>query len=205
MRNLLIAATLVLCGLPAPAFAQSGNVTVQGFGGLTFANASTFLGETSTASSFGGLVTAAITPNLMAIGEVGRLSDVKPGLLDLLDYTPVGLHVSAWYGSGGVRFITSGSAIRPYGEATAGYARLSTGVSGLGELAGEFADAALPYLNQTEPMFGLGGGVLFTHGRLAIDAGYRYRKILTSGVSSALGLSDDFHVNEVRFGAGVRF
>jgi hypothetical protein len=204
MRNVMIAAALVVCGLPASARAQSGNVSVQGFGGITFADPS-FIGETSTASSFGGLVTAAITPNILAIGELGRLSDVKPSLYEALDYTPVGLHVAAWYGQGGVRFITSGSAIRPYGEATAGYARLSTGVSGLGELAGEFADAALPFLNQTEPMFGLGGGVLFTHGRLAIDAGYRYRKILTNDISAVLGLGDNFHVNEVRFGAGIRF
>jgi hypothetical protein len=204
MRNFLIAAGLAVCGLPESALAQSGNFSVQGFGGLTFADSS-FIGETSTASSFGGVVTAAITPNVMAIGEVGRLSDVKPSLFELLEYTPVGLHVSAWYGQGGVRFITSGSAVRPYGEATAGFARLSTGVSGLGEFAGELVDAALPYLNQTEPMLGLGGGILFTRGPLAIDVGYRYRKIFTSDLSSVLGLGDDFHVNEVRFGAGIRF
>ena len=205
MRNLLIAAALLVCAAPAPARAQSANFSVQGFGGLTFSDSS-FIGSTQTASNFGGLVTAAITPNVLAIGEFGRLSDIKSSLFgEVLEYTPADLRVSAWYGQGGVRFITSHSALRPYGEATAGFAHLSTGISGLGDTVGFLVDAALPYLNQTEPMLGVGGGVLLTHGPLAIDVGYRYKKIHTSGVSSALSLSDGFQVNEIRFGAGIRF
>ena len=69
----------------------------------------------------------------------------------------------------------------------------------------ELLELALPFLNDTQPMLGLGGGVLLTRGPLAVDLGYRYRKIFTSGVSSALSLGDGFHVNELRFGAGVRF
>jgi opacity protein-like surface antigen len=205
MRNLLIAAALLVCAAPASARAQSANFSVQGFGGLTFSDSS-FIGGTQTASNFGGLVTAAITPNVLAIGEFGRLSDIKSSIFgEVLEYTPADLRVSAWYGQGGVRFIASRSVVRPYGEATAGFARLSTGISGLGDTVGFLVDAALPYLNQTEPMLGLGGGVLLTHGPLAIDVGYRYKKIHTSGISSAFSLSDGFHVNEIRFGAGIRF
>jgi opacity protein-like surface antigen len=113
--------------------------------------------------------------------------------------------VSAWYGQGGIRFIASRSAFRPYAEATAGMAWLSTGISGLGGRSDALLDAALPYLNQTQPMLGVGGGVLLTNGPLAVDIGYRFKKIMTSGLSSELSLGDGFQVNEVRFGIGVRF
>ena len=36
-----------------------------------------------------------LTPNIQIVGEVGRLSDIKPPLLDLLDFTPFDLRVSA--------------------------------------------------------------------------------------------------------------
>ena len=177
---------------------------MQGFGGLTFGSSS-IIGGTSTASVLGGVVTAAITPNVVVIGEVGRLADIKPPVLDLLDFSPVDLRVSAWYGQGGVRFIAGRSAVRPYAEATAGMARLSTGVSGLGDRTDAIVSAALPFLNQTEPMLGVGGGVLLTNGPLAVDVGYRFKKILANGVSSALNFGDAYQVNEVRFGVGVRF
>jgi len=206
MRNRLVLAAFVLCAVPAAAFAQSPNRTVQGFGGLTFATSS-FLAGTSTASSFGGVITAGITPNIVVVGEVGRLADIKPPLLDVLDYTPAGLRVSAWHGEGGVRFISAPHfAVRPYVEATAGFAQLSTSISGIeNDTAEELVDAALPFLNKTEPMFGVGGGVLMSSGLLAVDVGYRFRHINTSGLESILSAGNDFQVNEVRFGVGVRF
>lgn len=49
-----------------------------------------------------------------------------PSLLStIVAFTPVDMRVSAWYGEGGVR------TVRPYNEATAGSARLSTGVAGI--------------------------------------------------------------------------
>jgi hypothetical protein len=114
--------------------------------------------------------------------------------------------VSAWYGEGGVRVITSPhSAVRPYAEATAGFARLSTDVDGFGGTAYEIAEAGLGYLNRTEPMLGVGGGVVFQGGPFALDVGYRYKKIMASGVASALNGGSDYHVNDVRIGFGISF
>ena len=203
MRSVWLLALIIVVGLPATARAQAGNGVVQGFGGLTFGTSS-FVG-TSTAPSLGGAIAAGLTPNIQIVGAVGRLSDIKPPILELLDFTSIDLRVSAWYGEGGVRLITSpGSSVRPYAEATAGMARLSTGLSGLGD-ADPFIDAGLGFLNRTEPLLGLGGGVLFTAGPLAVDLGYRYKRIIASGVSAALNAGDAFQVNEARVGIGVRF
>lgn len=205
MRQLLIlSATVAACALPAAARAGEGHTSVHGFGGLTFGR-SAIVG-TSTASTFGGNLTADLTPNIQAVGEVGRMSDIKPPLLDLLELTPFDLRVSAWYGEGGVRFTASPhSGIRPYVEATAGMARLSTGFSGLGGRTGAAIDAGLAFLNRTEPMLGAGGGVVLQGGPVSLDVGYRYKKIMATGVASALNGRNDYQVNEVRAGLGIRF
>jgi opacity protein-like surface antigen len=137
---------------------------------------------------------------------VGRLSDIKPPLLDLLDFTPVDLRVSAWYGEAGVRFIASPhSVVRPYAEATAGMARLSTTLSGFGGRTDAAIAAGLAFLNRTDPLLGLGGGVVLQGGPLALDVGYRYKKIMATGLASALNARNAYQVNEVRIGLGVRF
>jgi hypothetical protein len=205
MRRVLIVSAMLLCGVPAVARAQSANTSIQGFGGLTFGTSSV-LGRTSTASSLGGIVAAGLTPNMQIVGEGGRLSDIKPPIFDLLGFTPVNLRVSAWYGDGGVRFIASPrSAFRPYAEATAGMARLSTGLSGLGGRTDALIDAGLAFLNRSEPLLGIGGGVLLGGGPLSLDVGYRYKKIIATGVASALNAGNPYQVNEVRIGIGVRF
>jgi len=201
---MLILTAVLLCVVPVVAAAQSTDTSVQGFGGLTFGTTSV-LGRSSTASALGGVVAAGLTPNLQAVGEVGRLSDIKPPLLNLLDFTPVNLRVSAWYGQGGVRFIASPHAVRPYVEATAGLARLSTGLSGFGGQTGVLIDTGLAFLNRTEPLLGVGGGLLLEHGPLAFDLGYRYKKIMATGVASALNAGNSYQVNEARIGFGVRF
>jgi hypothetical protein len=202
---MLICAAMFLCAWPAAARAQSANTSVQGFGGLTFGTSSA-LGRTSTASNLGGVVAAGVTPNMQIIGEVGRMSDIKPPLFDLLDFTPVNLRVSAWYGEGGLRFIASPrSAVRPYAEATAGIARLNTGLSGLGGRTEALIDAGFGFLNRTEPLLGVGGGVLLESGPLAVDVGYRYKKIMATGVASAFNAGNPYQVNEVRVGLGFRF
>ena len=205
MRQLLmVSATVIVCALPASARAQDGNTSVQGFGGLTFGTSSVL--GTSTASTFGGSIAAGLSPNMQIVGEVGRLSDIKPPLLELLDFTPFDLRVSAWYGEAGVRFIASPhSAVRPYAEATAGMARLSTGLSGFGGRTDAVIDAGLSFLNRTEPLLGVGGGVVLQGGPVALDIGYRYKKIMATGVASALNARNDYQVNQVRIGLGIRF
>jgi hypothetical protein len=206
MRTIrVLAALVVVCAVPGMAIAQTADRSIQGFGGLTFGSSSV-LGGAASATTFGGTFTAGLTPNIQVIGEAGRMSDIKPPLLSLLDFTPVDLRVSAWYGEGGVRFIASPhSAVRPYGEATAGMARLRTGLSGFGSRADAVLDTGLAFLNRTEPMLGAGGGVILQGGPLAVDVGYRYKKILATGVASALNGGNAYHVNEVRIGLGVRF
>ena len=205
MRTVLILSTMLVCAVPSVGRAQSANTSIQGFGGLTFGTSSV-LGRTSTAPSLGGVVAAGVTPNIQILGEVGRLSDIKPPLFDLLDFTPVNLRVSAWYGEGGVRFIASPrSAVRPYAEATAGFARLSTGLTGFGGRTDAVIDAGLAFLNRTEPLLGVGGGVLLEGGPLTLDLGYRYKKIMATGLASVLNARNDYQVNEARIGVGLRF
>jgi len=204
MRLLMILLALSVC-TPAAARAQGPNTTVVGFGGLTFSSSSLLEGIT-TAPTFGGLVSVDLTPNIQAIGEVGRLSDIKPSLYDALDFTGLDLRISAWYGEAGVRFISSPkSAMRPYAQATAGFARLSPGISGFGGPAEAAIATGLAFFKSTEPVLGVGAGVMFEHGRLAIDAGYRYKKITADNVASVLNAGNVYQVNEARFGLGVRF
>lgn len=204
-RPLLVClAALCVCAAAGSANAQDSDRSIQGFGGVTFGTSS-FLG-TSASSTFGGRITMGLTPNIQAIGEAGRMSDIKPPLLDLLDYTPIGLRVTAWYGEGGVRLIASPhAAVRPYAEATAGFARVGTNVSGLDGRAGRVIDTSLAFLNRTEPLLGAGGGVVFQGGPISLDVGYRYKKILTGGVASALNGGNPYQINQVRVGLGVRF
>lgn len=190
-----------LLALPLSADAQERNNQVQGFGGLTF-------GTMTSSSTFGGGVSAGLTDNLQVIGEVGRIGDLLPSFVDtLLDLTPYDAHLSAWYGEGGVRF-TAGphSAVRPYAEATAGFARLSIGLPGVGGPAGAILNTSLNLLNQTEPMLGAGGGVLLQSGPIVVDLGYRYKRIIMGDtLQSVLTAGNDVGLSQVRVGLGVRF
>lgn len=203
-RTAFIVVTALVCTLPTAAAAQSGNSSVQAFGGVTFGG-SDFV-DAATATTVGAAVHVGLTPNIQIIGEGGRMSNIAPGVYDLLDFTPVDLGVSAWYAQGGVRLIASPAAgVRPYGEATAGVARLRTDVSGVSGVPGDVLDTALNFLDRTEPMFGLGAGLVFGAGPVAVDVGYRYKHIRTSGLPSVLNAGRGFGVNEVRVGIGVRF
>ena len=202
MRTIIVLLVFV-CALPAAASAQ-GNSSVQGFGGLTFGTSD--FGRSAMSANLGGAISTALTSNIEIVGEVGRMSDIKPPLYELLDLTPFDLRVSAWYGQGGVRLIASRTrAVRPYAEATAGVARLRAGVSGFGGRTDSLINAALGFVNRTEPMLGLGGGVVLGAGPLAVDVGYRYKRILAGGVASALNAGEAYQVNEARIGVGVRF
>jgi opacity protein-like surface antigen len=124
----------------------------------------------------------------------------------VVDLSPVDVGLSAWYGEAGVRFIgSSHQTIRPYAEATAGYARLSAGVSGIGSTGGAITNAALNFLNRTDPMLGVGGGFVIQGGPLLLDLGYRYKKILAGESIQGALTGGDFSVNQLRIGVGVRF
>ena len=180
-------------------------MSIQGFGGFTVGDSS-FVGGTSLGSTFGGTLAFDLTPNIQGIGEFGRMSDIKPSRFNLLEFTPADLQIPAWYGEGGVRFITSPhSAVRPYGEATFGFARLSADVEGFSGTAYDAVETVLGYFNRTEPMLGVGGGVVFQGGPFAVDVGYRYKRITASGLPSVLSGGNDYNVNDVRIGFGVRF
>ena len=212
MRKLFVLLSLAgVCALPSTAGAQTrtpappAKMSIQGFGGFTFGNSS-FVGGTSFGSTFGGTLAVDLTPNIQGIGEFGRMSDIKPPLFNLLEFTPADLRIPAWYGEGGVRFIAAPhSAVRPYAEATAGFARLTTDIEGFGGAAYDIVETGLGYFNRTEPMFGVGAGIVFQGGPIAVDVGYRYKRIVASGLSSVLNSGNDYNVNDVRIGLGVRF
>jgi len=204
MRKLItVSALAVVCAIPAVASAQGARSEVQGFGGLTVGT-STF--GSAVSPTFGGRVGVGLTPNLQVIGEAGRLADISSPLFDIFDLTNVGVNVSAFYGEGGVRVIASPGAVRPYGEATAGFARLNASVSGLGGRTDAIIDTALNLINSTRPMLGVGTGVRIQGGPVSVDIGYRYKKISPGNtVAALLNAGKDYKVNQVRVGVGIRF
>jgi hypothetical protein len=193
----VITAVALALAWPAAARAQGGQI--QGFGGVTF-------GDVASSSTFGGGVAVPLSDNLHIIGEGGRMTDVMPSLVDsILDFTPIDVQVSAWYGEAGLRFIgSSRRAVRPYAEATAGFARLRSGFHGVGS-ADDFINGALGLFDRTEPVFGVGGGVIVQGGAVFLDLGYRYKKIVAGDSLQSLLTGGDFSVNQVRIGAGIRF
>jgi opacity protein-like surface antigen len=185
----------------AHAGAQTRGGQVEGFGGMT-------VGSTTTAMTFGGSVAVPLGDYVQIIGEAGRMDDMKSGLLDVVDdLTPYNVRLGAWYGEGGLRFIASPrSAVRPYVEATAGFARVTPRVSGAGTF-GAVANTALDFLSSNEPLLGAGGGIILQGGPVVVDAGYRYKRIQSgNAIASALTLGGGpIEVNQVRVGIGFRF
>jgi opacity protein-like surface antigen len=203
MRETVLGSCFVVmlsCLASAPAWAQVSRGSVVGFGGLTINGA-------TSQSLFGGGVGIDLTPNIQLVGEVGRISDVLPSTIDrLIALTPVDLRVSAFYGEGGVRFLTGARApVRGYVETTAGFAHLATRFSGV-EGVDPFVNAGLAFFDRTSPMLGVGGGVQLQFGPVLLDAGYRYKRILGNGtLDRVLTGGDNINVNQVRMGVGFRF
>lgn len=191
-------ATLAIA-LVAPAAAHAQGGQIQAFSGLTF-------GNVTSSSTVGGQFAVPLSDNLHVIGEAGRMNDVMPSLFStIVDFTPIDLRVSAWYGEAGIRLIgSSRRAVRPYGEATAGFARMSTGVAGAGSFD-PLVNGALGLFNRTEPMLGLGTGVMLHGGPLVLDLGYRYKMIRAGDSLQALLTGGDVNVSQVRVGVGFRF
>jgi hypothetical protein len=200
MRRLWTAAGALAFALVMPVTASAQQSQFQGFGGLTF-------GDVTNSSTFGGGIAVPLSDNMQIIAEGGRMTDVMPALYGtVLDFTPVDVRVSAWYGEAGLRFIASpGRGVRPYVETTAGFARLNPGFAGAGSRADAIVNTALNFLNRTEPMFGAGGGVVVQGGSVFLDLGYRYKKILAGDSLQGLLTGGDIGINEARIGVGVRF
>jgi opacity protein-like surface antigen len=205
MRRTLLFAILVSTCVAAGASAQERQSTIQGFGGLRV-GAGSFGSTASTETAFGGAITGSLTPNIQIIGEVGRLSSVLPPTVDLaLGFLPFDTRVSAWYGQGGVRLIAPPAGVRPYGEASAGIARLRAGVGLDAGVYSPIANAALQFLDRTSPIATVGAGVSFESGPLVVDTGYRYHRIFADNWLQSLALGGDLNVSEIRIGLGVRF
>ena len=197
-------ATAAVCAalsLATTASAQMRGGSFQGFGGTT-------LGSTANAATYGAGISLPVGDYLQVAGEAGRLTDLQaPAVDDLLDLTPIDAGISAWYAEGGLRFTASQhSTVRPYVEATAGVARLKPSVGADGWV-GALTNIGLSYLGSTEPLVGAGAGVMFQAGPLAVDLGYRYKRIFADGAAaSVFSLGNDaFDVNQLRVGVGVRF
>ena len=200
MRRLLRPTTMAFALLAAPGLAFAQNVHVQGFGGVTVRG----LG---TAPTVGGNIAVPLGSHVQVIGEGGVMDDImSPTLASLLDFTPVDLRLRAYYGQGGVRILgSSDSVVRPYAEATAGFARLRTDFAGAGLQPDAITNAALQFLDTTRPMLGVGTGVMIQGGPVVVDLGYRFNKISAgNAVQSALA-GGDFGVHQFRFGLGFRF
>ena len=198
MRRLFVAAAIVAAWAAMPATARAQSSQIQGFGGLTF-------GDVTSSTTFGGGIAVPLGDNMQVIAEGGRMRDVMPSLAGtLIDLTPIDFGVSAYYGEAGLRFIApSHRAVRPYAEATGGFARLRGNLHGT--RADGFVNTALGLFDSTQPLLGVGGGVIVQGRPVFVDLGYRYKKIYASDAVQSFLTGGDFTVNQVRFGVGVRF
>jgi hypothetical protein len=201
--TLLVCLVLILL-TPRSSSAQG---SIDGFGGLSLNQFSSVDGS-ALPFDFGGRVSIDLVPGIQAIGEFGRMGNVLPTITDLpVSLLPFDLRASAFYGEGGVRFVAAPhSAITPYAEASAGIARVSLTMGGLGPMADAVTRTALSLLDSTDPIAGFGGGVMFRGGPLLIDVGYRYKQIFSDSlVGAVLSAGQDLRSHQVRFGMGVRF
>ena len=201
-RRTILPVLLTWCLAPASALAQDRTASVAGFGGLSLNQLS------PSRPDFGVNIAKELTPQIQAIGEFGYVGDVLPPLTsNLFSLTPYDLRVSAYYGEGGVRILAGrDSGVIPYFEGTAGIARLNPRLAGLGSRFDPLASAALTFFRSTDPILGLGGGVLVRGGPVVADFGYRYKQFVTSdSLANLLGAGDTLGAHQVRFGIGVRF
>lgn len=198
MRKIHLVLTLAAVAIVMPSVARAQSGAIQGFGGFTLRG-----GPPST--TFGGSIAVPLGDNVQILAEGGRISDLTTApLAELIGLTPVDLRVSAYYGEAGVRILASSDrAVRPYGEATAGFARLHTGVGGVPY--SPLVNSALAFLDSTQPVFGLGGGVLVGGGPFVVDLGYRYHKVGRGNVVQSALTGGRLDVQQLRIGVGVRF
>ena len=209
-RSVILSALAIALAVPSLALAQEHRQgqrregpkgLVQGFGSIR-------ISDITMQPSFGGNLGINLTPHVQAVGEFGRLNNVLPAIVaDAFSLAPGDFRVTAMYGEGGVRILSKPfSAATPYVEATGGMARLRpTLASSIGDYTG-LTNLALRFLDRTEPIASVGGGIIAHAGPAAIDLGYRYTKVFTNDpIQEALSLGGDMIVHQVRVGIGVRF
>ena len=200
MRILVVLAAIAF--VPAAASAQTRTSFLEGFGGLRTTTLPAVVG------SLGGSIGVSLTPGVQAVGEVGRLSDVLPSTIDtILAFSPVDVHVSAFYGEGGVRFVTNPRGhLSGYGEALGGITRLNTTFGGIGSTTTDaLVNLGLRFLDTTDPIAGVGGGLIVQGGSVVATIGYRFNRLFASDALAGLLTGGNLDVNEVRVGIGVRF
>ena len=120
--------------------------------------------------------------------------------------TRVGLTASAFYGEGGVRCLQRLTQL----SALTWRVRRHRSSGHRGERSwfddGCSHPCGLNHVDTRDPVVGAGGGILMQAGRLNIDLGYRYKRIIAnSALSSLLSIGQQLQSHQVRFGAGVRF
>ena len=195
---------LVVCLAPAAATAQDRTASAVAFGGTSV---NSFAASASKVD-FGVNVGKELTPNIQLIGEFGRLGNMLPLLsTGLLSLSPYDVRVSALYGEGGLRLLAApDSGVNPYVEATAGIARLSPHVAGFGSTEDLITGMGLGLLRRTDPILGVGGGIMLRGGPVVADVGYRYKQVVGgAAIFTALSLGQTPRAHQVRFGIGVRF
>jgi len=201
MRTGIVSCVLAaVCLAATGAAAQDDRAFVQGVGGIRLTSATSF------APSFGAMVGGSLTPNIQAVGEFGRMSDVLPPLLDAaLAFTPADYQLSAWYGVGGVRLTTAPGHVRAYAETLAGVARLSSTIHGIGSPTTDaIVNTALQFVDTTDPLAAAGVGVVVQSGAFVANVGYRFTRIFDSAEAGLL-TGGNLDINELRFGIGFRF
>ena len=104
-RRTALSFLLALSLAPATAGAQDRTASAVAFGGASLNSFST----SASKIDFGVNVGKELTPNIQAIGEVGRVGDMLPSLSAglLSSFTPYDVRVSAFYGEGGIRLLAA--------------------------------------------------------------------------------------------------
>ena len=202
MRNALTSVLAIALSLGTAQVTEAQTRgTAQGFGGFSVNQAVEPL------ASLGGTVTVALAEHVHLIGEMGRLGNVAPPVASSLLEVP-GVHVSAFYGEGGLRALAGGSnsVIRPYVEGTVGMSRLYVSSTLIPSWGNALINAGTSFLDRNSPTVGVGGGVLLQAGPVVFDAGYRYKQLLdTNTLSTVFGLGQNLRSSDVRVGIGFRF
>jgi hypothetical protein len=181
--------------------------SIDGFGGLSVNRLASFVGS-STPVDFGAHFAFNLTPNVQAVGEVGRIGNLLPPIVDLpLSFTPIDVRMPAFYGEAGVRVLGAPrSAVNPYVEGSAGFARLDFRIDGSSVLTNVATSLGLSVIDRTDPIASVGGGVLLHGGPVLVDLGYRYKQIIGNGmVESLVGAGHPLQSHQLRIGVGVRF